>query len=87
MLALKAICIAFSTYSIVPVPRFEWKEDAMRYSLGAFPLVGVLLGCALFLWFLVCIVLHCGNVLFATVATAIPFLVTGGIHMDGFCDT
>lgn len=87
MEAFKAICIALSTYSVIPVPRFDWTEENMRYSLCAFPVVGIFIGVLLYVWNWFCQFAGFGNVLFAAVATVIPLLVTGGIHMDGYCDT
>ena len=48
MKLLKAIAVAFAQYSRIPVPRFEWKEEDMRYSLAAFPLVGAVIGIVFF---------------------------------------
>ena len=84
---LNALCIAVGTYSILPVPQFEWDADNMRCAICFLPLVGVLCGSALFLWNLLCAALHLSVALFAAVATALPLIITGGIHMDGFMDT
>ncbi|HCM91578.1 MAG TPA: adenosylcobinamide-GDP ribazoletransferase, partial [Lachnospiraceae bacterium] len=35
---LRSIIIAFSTYSKIPMPRFEWKGEDMKYTMCAFPL-------------------------------------------------
>ena len=35
-----SLLIALSMYSILPVPRVEWKEDNMRWSLACLPVVG-----------------------------------------------
>ena len=37
---MKAIAIAFSTYSKIPMPHFKWDPKALQYSMCAFPLVG-----------------------------------------------
>lgn len=87
MSVLKAICIAVSTYSILPVPRFDWTAENLRHSLCALPLVGLPIGALLLLWNWLCGLLGIGPVLFAAVAAALPVFVTGGIHLDGFCDT
>jgi len=84
---LKSICIAFSTYSILPTPHFEWSEENLRYSICFLPLVGLLIGAILFLWDWLCRLLAVDSVLFAAVATVLSLLLTGGIHMDGFMDT
>lgn len=84
---IKSIAIAFSTYTIVPVPHFKWTEKNMRYSLAFFPVVGILLAAILFGWYWLCGIAEISHIVGASVAAAIPFIYTGGIHMDGFCDT
>ena len=44
MTVLQTIAVAFAMFSAVPVPQFDWNKKNMRYSLCAFPLVGVLCG-------------------------------------------
>ena len=41
---MKAILIAFSTYSKIPMPHFKWDPKALQYSMCAFPLVGAVIG-------------------------------------------
>ena len=36
MKLLKAMAIAFSIYSKIPVPQFEWKEEDMEYMMCVF---------------------------------------------------
>ena len=88
MKTLWTSCVmAFSTYSRLPMPQVEWSEKNMRYTLAFFPLVGAAVGgvFALSAWLLG--LLGFGPVLRGAVLTAVPLAVTGGIHMDGFCDT
>ena len=86
MSVIKSLCSAFLMYSRIPVPQVEWKEENRRFALCFFPLIGVVIGCLLMLWFWLCSVLKTGELLFSAVAVAVPVLVTGGIHIDGFCD-
>ncbi len=86
MYVLKSFCSAFLMYSRIPMPKVEWREENRRYALCFFPLIGVLIGALFLLWYLISSRLGMGTVLFAAGATAIPVLVTGGIHLDGFCD-
>lgn len=87
MIVLETMCVAFGMFSRLPVPRVSWNERNMRYMLCAFPLVGAMAGLLIwgFLW--LCGTLSLGKLLFAAGLTLIPLAVTGGIHMDGFCDT
>jgi len=79
--------IAVSTYSILPAPRAQWRSENMRSAVCFLPVVGVFVGAALILWQWLCTALRAEAVLFAAVATVLPLLITGGIHMDGFMDT
>lgn len=84
---LRSVSMAFSMFSIVPTPMVEWKKENMKYMLCALPLVGLVIGFALCVWYQLCQWLGIGSLLFAAGATLIPLAVSGGIHMDGFCDT
>lgn len=83
---LNSIISAFAMYSRIPVPKIKWCEENRRYALGFFPLVGAVSGLLIVLWYLISEKLGINSVLFSAVCTAIPIIVTGGIHMDGFCD-
>jgi adenosylcobinamide-GDP ribazoletransferase len=84
---LKSLCIAFSIYSKIPVPNFEWKEKEFKYNLIFFPLVGAAIGALLLLWYHITQRFQLGTLPYALIGTAIPLLVTGGFHVDGFMDT
>lgn len=83
---LNSIISAFAMYSRIPVPKIKWCEENKRYALGFFPLVGAVSGLLIVLWYFISNKLRINNILFSAVCTAIPIVVTGGIHMDGFCD-
>ena len=87
MKLLRALCIAFTTYSRVPMPQVEWSAEHMRHSLCFFPLVGVLIGALELGWLMLCKALGLGALLKGAVGCLIPLAVSGGIHMDGFMDT
>lgn len=84
---MRAIILMFAIYSRIPMPRMEADEKSKRFCIAAFPLMGVVVGLAeLFVYFLarrfavpmaplVCLLM------------AVPILLTGGIHLDGFIDT
>lgn len=84
---MKSFMIALAMYSRIPVPQFEWKEENMKYSLLFFPMVGGLLGVVQYLFFRLGGYLKWPTGFMASTLTVIPLLVTGGIHMDGYCDT
>lgn len=83
---IKSFFSAFLMYSAIPVPQVEWKEENRRYALCFFPFVGVIIGGLTTLWYCFCVKFNVDKILFSAVMTAIPILITGGIHLDGFCD-
>jgi len=84
---LRSLVIAISTYSRIPMPRFEWKEKDMRYILCFFPVVGVIIGaCEVGIF---CLMGKMGfqPVTRGIILTILPIVLSGGIHMDVFLDT
>ena len=79
--------IAVSMYSRIPVPQAEWNERNMRYALCFFPLIGAVIGAVCYGVFYLLNYLGLPVFLSGAALTGIPLLITGGIHMDGFCDT
>ncbi|MEF2562052.1 MAG: adenosylcobinamide-GDP ribazoletransferase [Negativibacillus sp.] len=84
---LESLDVAFSMYSAIPMPQIEWNERNMKYMMAFFPMVGVVQGALLLGFSLLAQALGLGPILFAAVAALLPLFVTGGIHLDGFCDT
>lgn len=84
---LESCLIAISMYSKIPVPQVEWTKEKMSHAMCFFPLVGVIEGCLLGLWLFIAAQFNLSVGIRFLWASAIPFLVTGGIHMDGFMDT
>lgn len=87
MRIIKSCIVAFSMYSKIPMPQFEWKEEDMQYMLCFFPWVGAVIGVSLYLWNRFCAAFQVGRIAYVLFAVAIPILVTGGFHVDGFMDT
>lgn len=84
---LQSFSVAFSMYSRLPVPQVEWNEKNMKYAFCFFPLIGVFIGGVVWLWLQAAAFWGFGDSLRAAVCVALPLLITGGIHLDGFCDT
>jgi adenosylcobinamide-GDP ribazoletransferase len=84
---IRTICLAFSMYSRIPMPRLEYKEEDMKYVFLFFPFIGVVIGALELAWHYISTKSGIGNMLYTAVAVVIPFFITGGFHMDGFLDT
>ena len=84
---MKSLIIAFAMYSKFPMPRVDWEKKALSWALCWFPLVGLAVGAVLWLWLALAGWLGFGAVFTAALALLLPIALSGGIHLDGFCDT
>ena len=84
---LRWFAVSFSLYSKIPMPGFKWQEDDMAHSLAFFPFVGAVIGALVYALNTVAPIsdLHVAVRILLTIA--IPLLITGGFHVDGFMDT
>ncbi|MCI8661328.1 MAG: adenosylcobinamide-GDP ribazoletransferase [Lachnospiraceae bacterium] len=83
---LNSLFMAFSMYSRIPVPQAEWEGEGMGYVLCFFPVVGAVIGAVVTGFCFLADWMELGTVAFACIGTALPVLLTGGIHMDGLLD-
>ena len=83
----KAFIVAFSIYSKIPMPRFNWESEDMKYHLCFFPWVGAVIGGSEWLWYFLCKQRELGMGAYVSIAIVIPILITGGFHLDGFMDS
>ena len=86
MKLLRSFCMALTMYSRLPAPRVAWREENMAYAMCFFPVIGGVIGLLMFLLLALGELLSLGRTLMAAFLTVLPLAVTGGIHMDGFCD-
>ncbi len=86
MKILKSIAVAFSMYSRIPMPHFNWDSEDMKYHLIFFPFVGAVIGGLEYLLYFLTDKYKLSNIVFAIIAILIPLVVTGGFHMDGYMD-
>ena len=73
-------------FCALPSPFKKWDEEAKKHMLVFLPAVGLFIGA---IWTAAAYVLNKINtptIITAAVLTALPFLLTGGIHFDGFLD-
>ena len=81
----RAICMSLSNFTAIPWPFRPWDEDAQELSLMCLPIVGAVIG---FLWYALVLL---GSRWFPAALTALivalPWLLTGFMHLDGFMDT
>ena len=84
---LSCAAVSLAMYTRLPMPHLHWTIERMKYALGFFPLAGVLCGGAQALFLLLVRTTGVFGPSFrAAVLLALPIAVSGGIHLDGFCD-
>ena len=86
MKLVKAFFMAFGMFTSLPCPWRPWDEDARDMMLVTLPIVGAVLG---LLWAALGAL---GNAVLvptlnAALVAALPWLLTGFIHLDGYMDT
>ena len=82
----ESLVIAFSTYSSIPMPKVDWNDENMKYTICFFPLIGAVIGGISWLFAALAAALRIGVILRSAVLVLIPLAVTGGIHLDGLLD-
>ena len=84
---MKSVLLAFAMFSRFPVPQVTFTEENTRYTMAAFPLVGLGIGLTVLGWVWLSAYCGFGPLLRGVGLTLLPLCVSGGIHVDGFCDT
>ena len=79
--------IAFSMYSKIPMPQCEWTEENMAYAMCFFPWVGAVIGGLTWAFGTFGADWGLSPAFYTVILVLIPWLITGGIHLDGFLDT
>ena len=85
---LDSFIITCAMYTIIPMPRRDWSDRAMRWTMAWFPAVGLIIGGGMAGLLLINLRFdRPGQLLTAVLLTLWPILLTGGLHYDGFADT
>lgn len=86
MRLFRTIAVTFSLYSRIPMPRFEWDDADMRFSMACFPMVGAVIGMVFACVYHAAARLGAPDTAACLIMTLVPVLLTGGFHIDGFMD-
>jgi adenosylcobinamide-GDP ribazoletransferase len=68
------------------MPIFEWDEENMKHAISFLPFVGAVIGALSYLLLYAGIRLSLPVMVTTLLMTALPLIVTGGFHVDGFMD-
>ena len=86
MKVIRAFFMCLGMFSALPCPWRPWDEDARGLMTACLPLVGAMIGG---LWYALSLLGRAllPDALTAALIAALPFLLTGFMHLDGFMDT
>lgn len=84
---LQNLKICLATYTIIPIPKQKWTKETTKYMLAFFPLTGVLIGLALYGFTRLSLHFEISAIFYSIFAATLSTILSGGIHMDGFCNT
>ena len=81
---IRSMIVAFSLYSKIPMPIFEWRDEDLKHNLVFLPWVGALIGLLVYGISLLFDQVSIPLIFVMAVYSLVPLVVTGGFHMDGF---
>ncbi len=82
----RAFLMSLAMFTVIPVPARVWDEDARPLMTLFLPVVGLIVGGLWTLLAYLARLLELPNLVAGIALCAFPFLITGGIHMDGYLD-
>ncbi|MFF9620704.1 adenosylcobinamide-GDP ribazoletransferase [Streptomyces griseosporeus] len=85
--ALHGVRFAFGTLTVLPVRVHRWDRAAARGGMLCAPLAGAVVGALSAGLALLLLFLGAGPLLAAVAGTAVPAVLTRGLHLDGLADT
>ncbi|MBQ1902208.1 MAG: adenosylcobinamide-GDP ribazoletransferase [Lachnospiraceae bacterium] len=83
---IRSMIVAFSLYSKVPMPVFEWREEDLKHNLVFLPWVGALIGVIVYGISFLFDEMQIPLIFVTAIYSLVPLVITGGFHMDGFMD-
>lgn len=86
MKIIKAFFMCLGMFSAIPCPYRPWDEDARGLMTACLPIVGAVIGA---IWYVLAMLgcMFLPPALCAALIAALPFLLTGFMHLDGFMDS
>ncbi|MGI6028270.1 MAG: adenosylcobinamide-GDP ribazoletransferase [Candidatus Heteroscillospira sp.] len=87
MKVIRAFLMCFSMFCSIPCPIRFWDDGLRPLMTGVLPLVGLVIGALWALCARLCHVLDIPAFLAAAALTALPWVLSGYIHLDGFMDS
>lgn len=78
--------MALSMFTIIPTPYIEWDDESSKNMMKFYPVIGLIVGAIWSLIYVILSIINCTIMIKTTVIMIVPFIITGMLHLDGYCD-
>lgn len=78
--------MAISMFTVIPLPKYEWDDKSAKHMMKLYPVIGLIVGTLWYVAFLILNKLNISLMLTSALLMAVPFMLTGFLHLDGFMD-
>lgn len=82
----KGLNMAISMFTVIPLPKYEWDDKSAKHMMKLYPVIGLIVGSLWYVAFLILNKLNISLMLTSALLMAVPFMLTGFLHLDGFMD-
>ncbi len=83
----KALSMSISMFSIFPVFKNIWDDEAMNLVMLCLPIVGAIIGICSYFIFLILNIINIPSLIKTVIIMLCPLIMSGFIHLDGYMDT
>lgn len=83
---VRGFLMAWGNFTSIPCPSNKWDEECRGAMVNMLPLIGTLMGVVTVVVWVIMVFVGINPLFTGVVITALYFLMTGFIHLDGFMD-
>ena len=83
---IKSFFMCLSMFTTIPCPYMEWDEKSSKNIMKFYPIIGVIVGLICASIYILLSIARCPLALKGAVLIICPFMITGMLHLDGYCD-
>lgn len=78
--------MALSMFTIIPTPYIEWDDESSKNMMKFYPIIGLIVGIIWSLIYIIMRIINCPLMIKSVLIMIVPFIITGMLHLDGYCD-
>lgn len=82
----KSFIMALSMFTIIPTPYIKWDDESSKNIMKFYPLIGLIVGSIWSLIYIIMCYIKSPLIIKSVVIMVVPFIISGMLHLDGYCD-